>query len=136
LDMGLDILQILLMPCPTHCMVLSWALGNLGSMGTRIGNKQIIHSVFIYVWNNTSTTVIHESMVTLWNLVMTWGMQQESFFFWPRVLVHMFHTSSYPVGGRLPHPTLEDIFSQPHDTPSHYAMSQRGHEMNGFGLGV
>ncbi len=28
LDMGLDILQIMLMSCLTPCMVLSWAFGN------------------------------------------------------------------------------------------------------------
>jgi hypothetical protein len=42
LDMGLDILQIMLMSCPIPCMVLSWALGSLGSMGTSIGNECII----------------------------------------------------------------------------------------------
>jgi hypothetical protein len=40
--MGLDILQIMLMSCPTPCMVLSWAFGNLGSMGTNIGNEHIV----------------------------------------------------------------------------------------------
>jgi len=32
LDMGLDILQVMLMSFPTPCMVLSWAFGVLGSM--------------------------------------------------------------------------------------------------------
>jgi hypothetical protein len=40
LHMGLDILQVMLMSCPTPCMVLSWAFGNLGSMGTSIGNER------------------------------------------------------------------------------------------------
>jgi hypothetical protein len=42
LDMGLDILQIMLMSCPTPCMVLSWAFGNLRSMQKNIGNECII----------------------------------------------------------------------------------------------
>jgi len=36
LDMDLDMLQILLMSYPTPCMVLSWALGNLGSMSNTL----------------------------------------------------------------------------------------------------
>jgi hypothetical protein len=37
LDMGVDILPILLMSCPTPCMVLSLALGNLGQWEQVLG---------------------------------------------------------------------------------------------------
>jgi hypothetical protein len=40
--LALDILQTLLMSCPTPCMVLSWAFGSLRSMTTSIGNGNII----------------------------------------------------------------------------------------------
>jgi len=39
---ALDILQTLLMSCPTPCMVLSWALGSLRSMIMSIGNGHLI----------------------------------------------------------------------------------------------
>ncbi len=49
-------------------------------------------------------------------------------FFWPTILAHMFHTPSYPIWGRGGGGVR--YFHNP--TPT---MCQRGHEMNGLGLG-
>jgi hypothetical protein len=54
LDMGLDILQILLMVlCSTSCMVLSSALGNLASMGTRIRIETYNFILYLYMYEIT-----------------------------------------------------------------------------------
>ncbi len=58
--MALDILQTLLMSCPTPCMVLSWAFSSLRPMTMSIGNGHLIDPRLPKAQDKTMQGVRHD----------------------------------------------------------------------------